>query len=167
MSELAVTIRSERPADDRDIERLHERAFGPGRFARTATRLREGAPAMPELSFVASVGTLLVGSVRVSPIFVGTQTALALGPLTVEPAFEKRGIGAALMDAALAAAAAAGHTLVLLIGDEPYYRRFGFVPAPAGQLRMPSPVDPARLLVRELVPGALEGAHGRVGALRS
>ena len=167
MTDLAVTIRPERMSDEEDIERLHERVFGPGRFARTASRLREGAEIIPDLSFMASVGTLLVGSVRVSPILIGTLPGLALGPLAVEPAFEKRGIGAALMEAALAAAAARGHTIVLLVGDEPYYRRFGFVPVPAGRLHMPSPVDPARLLMRELVPGCMAAVEGRVGAFRT
>lgn len=167
MTELTVTIRIERPADDPDIERLHERAFGPGRFARTAARLREGAAARLDLSFVALVGTLLVGSVRVSPVTVGRGAGLALGPLAVEPAFEKRGIGGALMDASLAAARTGGHALVILVGDEPYYARFGFKRIPAGRLQMPGPVDPSRLLGLELVPGALERASGRVGAART
>lgn len=166
MTDLAIHIRPEMPGDADAILHLHERAFGPGRFARTAFRLREGAPALPDLSFAALVGTLLVGSVRMSPIFAGREPALALGPLAVEPAFEKRGIGAALMERALEAGRAAGHTLVLLVGDEPYYGRFGFSVVPKGRLRLPGPVDPARLLAAELAPGALERAEGRVVAMR-
>ena len=162
MSELAVHIRAEVPADREAIEHLHERAFGPGRFARTAFRLRERAPELPALSFTAVVGTLLVGNVRVSPLSIGPEPALALGPLAVEPAFEKRGIGAALMARALEAARSGGHTLMLLVGDEPYYGRFGFVRASAGKLQMPGPVDPARLLLAELAPGAIERASGKV-----
>lgn len=162
MTELSLVIRPETPLEAEAIERLHERAFGPGRFARTAFRLREGVPADPDLSFTALVGTLLVGSVRLSPIWAGGVRALVLGPLTVEPAFENRGIGAALMERSLEAARARGHALVLLVGDEPYYRRFGFRQVPPGQLVLPGPVDPARLLARELVEGALAKARGPV-----
>lgn len=166
MTDLPLLIRHEQPGDAEPILRLHERAFGPGRFARTAARLREGAEARPDLSFAAFVGSLLVGSVRVFPIRAGDEPALALGPLAVEPAFEKRGIGAALMERALAEARASGSTLVLLVGDEPYYARFGFRSVPDGRLRMPGPVDPARVLALELVPGAIDRATGRVSAIR-
>jgi predicted N-acetyltransferase YhbS len=166
MTDLAIAIRPELPADGDAIDRLHERAFGPGRFARSAYLLRERAPALPELSFVACVGSLLVGSVRVSPVDAGGVPALVLGPLAVEPAFEKRGIGAALMERTLEEARRAGHTLVILVGDEPYYARFGFHRIPPGRLTLPGPVDPARFLAAELVPGALDGAAGRVTAPR-
>lgn len=162
MTDLKLSIRHELPADAAAIEKLHERAFGPGRFARTAFRLREGVGHVPGLSFTALVGTLIVGSVRVAPIRAGAAPALVLGPLTVEPAFMDRGIGGALMRASLEAARAAGHTLVLLVGDEPYYVRFGFKPVPHGRLELPGPVDPRRFLYCELVPGALEGAAGAV-----
>ncbi|WP_372425803.1 GNAT family N-acetyltransferase [Salinarimonas chemoclinalis] len=167
MTELSLTIRPEVSGDADAIERLHERAFGPGRFARSAYRLREGAAHDPGLSFTANVGTLLVGSVRLSPIWAGRVPALILGPLTVEPAFENRGIGAALMTRSLAAARAAGHGLVLLVGDEPYYRRFGFAAVPRGRLAMPGPVDPARFLALELVAGTLAQARGPVTARRT
>ena len=162
MTELALAIRPELPADAEAIERLHERAFGPGRFSRSAYLLRERAPALPNLSFSALVGTLLVGSVRVSPVRAGEVPALVLGPLAVEPAFEGRGIGAALMQRTLETAREAGHTLVILVGDEPYYARFGFRPIPPGQLAMPAPVNPARFLAAELAPDTLETARGRV-----
>ncbi len=170
MTDLALLIRPELPQDEVAILRLHERSFGPGRFARAAFRLRERASPLAELSFTALVGTLLVGSVKVSPVEIGAPPAktdaLLLGPLAVEPAFEGRGIGAALMTRALDAARAAGHTLVLLVGDEPYYARFGFVRVKPGGLELPGPVDPARLLAAELEPGALERASGRVLAAR-
>ena len=166
MTTLALSVRPERPEDAAEIERLHERAFGPGRFARTAFRLREGALKTPDLCFAATVGTLLVGSVRMSPIVIGAAPALVLGPLAVEPAFEKRGIGGVLVRRAVGAARIAGHDLAILVGDEPYYGRFGFARAPAGRLRLPAPVDPTRLLVAELVPGAFEGVGGRVTARR-
>ena len=103
-----------------------------------------------------------MGSVRLSPIRVGTAKALLLGPLTVEPAFRERGIGYALIERALAEAKAGGHQLVLLVGDEPYYGKSGFKRIPKGHVIMPGPVDPARLLVRELVEGAAQGMSGAI-----
>ena len=164
MTQLPLVIRPESPADGDAVERLHERAFGPGRFARTAYRIREGAPHRLDLSFTALVGSLLVGSVRLTPVTAGNAPALMLGPLTVDPAFENRGIGRALIERALDAARAAGHGLVLLVGDEPYYSRFGFKRLPPGRLAMPGPVDPDRFLAVELVKGALEHARGAVKA---
>lgn len=165
MTELSLSIRPEQPSDSEAIERLHERAFGPGRFARTASRLREGAPHLTDLSFAALVGTLLVGSVRLTPVMAGEVPALLLGPLAVEPAFESRGIGAALMQRSLDAAKAKGHKLVVLVGDEPYYARFGFKRIPPQHLQLPGPVDPARFLALELAEGTLSQARGVVSAL--
>jgi predicted N-acetyltransferase YhbS len=165
VTSLSLVIRPEHPADADPIERLHERAFGPGRFARTAFRLREGAPPLAELSFTALVGTLLVGSVRLTPVLAGRVPALMLGPLTVDPSFEGRGIGAALVGRSLEAAREGGHALVLLVGDEPYYERFGFRRIPPRQLELPGPVNPDRFLARELVPGVLEEAQGPVRPL--
>lgn len=162
MTSLALTIRRELPSDRDAIDRMHERAFGPGRFARTAYRLREGVEPLADLSFVTLVGTLIVGSVRLTPVVAGERPALVLGPLTVEPAFMDRGIGAALMDASLEAARGAGHRLVLLVGDEPYYTRFGFKVVPEGRLALPGPVDPRRFLYCELADGAFEGVGGAV-----
>ncbi len=162
MSELSVTIRPESAADADAIERLHERTFGPGRYAKTAYRLREGGPPSLALSFTARIGTLLVGSVRLTPVRLGATPVLLLGPLTVEPPFRARGIGLALIERALAEARAQGHKLVVLVGDEPYYARAGFKPVPAGRVKLPGPVDPARLLVAELVPGAFDGVSGLV-----
>jgi predicted N-acetyltransferase YhbS len=166
VTELSLIIRPEASVDADAIERLHERAFGPGRFARTAYRIREGAPHLLDLSFTALVGTLLVGSVRLTPVRVGEQAGLMLGPLTVDPAFENRGIGSVLIERALEAARKAGHELVFLVGDEPYYGRFGFKQAPKGQLTMPGPVDPERLLAAELAEGALAKARGTITPAR-
>lgn len=162
MTALPLVIRHELPVDGDAIERLHERAFGPGRFARTAFRLREGVSHDFTLSFTALVGTLLVASVRLTPVWAGEVRGLMLGPLTVDPAFENRGIGGALMRRSLDAAREAGHALVLLVGDAPYYARFGFVPVPFGQLTLPGPVDPARFLACSLIDGALAKARGPV-----
>jgi len=162
MTELALTVLPETPADADVIERLHERTFGPGRYARTAFRIREGAGHLLGLSFTARIGTLLVGSLRLTPIRVGEIPALLLGPLTVEPPFRRRGIGLALMQRALTEARHKGHRLVVLVGDESYYAKAGFRQIPKGQARMPGPVDPDRLLVAELVEGAFTGVSGPI-----
>ncbi len=162
MTDLTVTILPETPDDAVAIERLHERTFGPGRLAKSAYRLREDVDHLPDLSFTARIGTLLVGSVRLLPIKIGESKALLLGPLTVEPPFRERGIGYALIERSLAAAKAKGHRLVVLVGDEPYYGKSGFKPIPKGRAKMPGPVDPARLLVCELVAGAFDGVSGLI-----
>ncbi len=164
MTELPLTLAPETPADDAAIERLHQRTFGPGRFARTAFRIREQAPHALALSFTARLGSMLVGSVRLTPVHAGGAPALLLGPLTVEPPFRSVGIGARLMEAALATATAGGHRLVFLVGDASYYGRFGFRPVPAGRVSLPGPADPARILVAELVPGAFAEVAGAIGA---
>jgi predicted N-acetyltransferase YhbS len=162
MSDLSLTILPETEDDAGAIARLHERTFGPGRYARTAYRIRERIDHRLELSFTARVGTLLVGSVRLTPILIGATPALLLGPLTVEPPFRDRGIGRALIDRAVADAKAKGHRLVVLVGDESYYARSGFKPIPRGRASMPGPVDPARLLVAELTEDAFEGVSGPI-----
>jgi predicted N-acetyltransferase YhbS len=162
MTDLSLTILPETNDDAVPIERLHERTFGPGRYAKSAYRLRERIAHHLELSFTARVGTLLVGSVRLSPIRVGKTKALLLGPLTVEPPFRERGIGYALIERALAEAKAGGHQLVVLVGDEPYYGKSGFKRIPKGCAIMPGPVDPGRLLVCELTEGVFEGVSGPI-----
>jgi predicted N-acetyltransferase YhbS len=162
MSDISLTILPEKAEDAPAIERLHERTFGPGRYAKTAYRIREGVTHRLDLSFTARVGTLLVGSVRLSPIRIGETKALLLGPLTVEPPFRERGIGVAMIARALAEAKSRGHRLVVLVGDEPYYGKCGFKRIPRGRASMPGPVDPDRLLAAELVEGALEGVSGPI-----
>ena len=162
MTELSVAILPETADDAVAIERLYERTFGPGRLAKTAYRIREGAEHRLALSFTARIGTLMIGSVRLTPVRIGTAKALLLGPLTVEPPFRARGIGRTLIERALAEAKTQGHRLVLLVGDEPYYGKSGFKKIPVGQATMPGPVDPARLLVCELEPGAFEGVSGPI-----
>ncbi len=162
MNDISLTILPEMEGDAAAIERLHERTFGPGRYAKTAYRLRESVAHRLEVSFTAHIGTLLVGSVRLSPIRIGETKALLLGPLTVEPAFRERGVGQALIKRALDEARAKGHRLAILVGDEPYYGKCGFRPIPAGAVSMPGPVDPARLLVAELVDGAFAGVSGQI-----
>jgi predicted N-acetyltransferase YhbS len=153
-----LTIVQEQPADGPAIERLHARTFGPGRFARTAFRIREGAAPRADVCFVARVGTLMVGSIRVTPVTVDEASALFLGPVT----FRGCGLVLCLIGPALEAARKAGDRLVFLVGDEPYYGRVGFKLVPKGRVSLPGPVDPGRLLVCELAPDALDGVSGRI-----
>ena len=162
MSDISLTILPESPDDAPAIDRLNARTFGPGRFAKTAYRIREEVAHIPELSFTARVGTLLVGSVRLSPVLIGAVPGLLLGPLTIEPPFRDHGIGKALLVRALDEARGKGHRLVFLVGDEPYYGKTGFKAVPKGQVTMEGPVDPARLLVAELSPGAFDGVTGAI-----
>lgn len=162
MNDLSLNIRHETPDDAVAVERLHERTFGPGRFALTAYRVRERLGHAADLSFTARVGTLLIGSIWMTRITIGRTKALLLGPLTVEPPFRGRGVARALIERALADAKEKGHRLVLLVGDEPYYARHGFVGVPKGRVVMPGPVDPARVLIYELELGAFEGVSGPV-----
>ena len=155
MNDLALTILPEITDDAPAIDRLNERTFGPGRYAKTAYRLREQVAHRLDVSFTARTGTLLVGSVRLLPIRIGDTKALLLGPLTVEPAFRERGVGQALIKRALDEARAKGHRSVILVGDEPYYGKCGFRPIPVGSVSMPGPVDPAR--VRAFIAAAYRG----------
>jgi len=162
MSDLPVVLEPETPADAEAILRLNDRVFGPGRFARTAYRVRETTPPDLSLSFVAWIGSLIVGANAMTHIFIGETPALLLGPLIVEPVFRSRGIGEALVKRSLDAAREKGGALAILVGDEPYYGRMGFTPAPRGRIVLPGPVDPARVLYCELQPGAFEGVEGKV-----
>jgi predicted N-acetyltransferase YhbS len=161
-TDISLTILHETTGDGLAIDRLHERTFGPGRYAKTAYRLREQVPHSLDLSFIARIGTLLVGSVRLSPVRLGETKALLLGPLTVEPPFRERGVGQTLIARALDEARGKGHRLVILVGDESYYGKCGFHRIPPGRVTMPGPVDPGRLLVAELAEGAFEGVSGPV-----
>ena len=162
MSALSLTILAETANDAQAIERLYERTFGPGRFALSAYRIREHVDHLLDLSFTAWIGTLLVGSVRQLPIAIGDTRALLLGPLTVEPPFRSRGVGRLLLERALADAKAKGHRLVVLVGDEAYYRRAGFRTVPQGRAIMPGPVDYSRVLFAELAEGAFDGVSGAI-----
>jgi predicted N-acetyltransferase YhbS len=157
----------ETPADIGRREVLLDRAMGQARFTKTSARFREGRRPAAGLSFVARDGDAVVGTVRlwhaVATAAGGdVRPVLVLGPLAVDPGRQGDGIGSALMRLVLARAEALGHEAVVLVGDEPYYRRFGFSAAPTGDLRLPGPYEQHRLLGVELVPGALAGAAGLV-----
>lgn len=158
----SLQIHAERPQDAAAVERLILAAFGPGRFAKAAERLREGrAPLLP-LSFVGWDGTQAVGCVRQWAVAAGGAPAILLGPLAVDARFRSQGLGAALVEQACSAASDAGFGAVVLVGDEPYYAALGFAAAP--QLELPGPVDRRRILTRVLKPGAGERLAGRLEA---
>ena len=163
MSSPEFAVRPERIEDTRALRELAEETFGPGRFARTAHRVRERAPVAGDLSLTAWCDGELAGSIRFSVICVGAQSrALLLGPLMVGAKWAGKGCGQALIEEGLKRAREDGYALVLLVGDLPYYERFGFARVPAGQIALPGPVDPARLLGVELVAGALQDYEGPV-----
>jgi predicted N-acetyltransferase YhbS len=160
-----VVVRPALPEDSAEIRALHARAFGPGRFARTAYRLREGTAEFSPFCRVCRIDGRLVAAVRFSPIVIGGRGgALLLGPLAVDPDFANQGYGRRIVGEALEAARGAGILLVLLVGDEPYYAKLGFRRVPRDQITLPGPVDPERLLIVELAPGALASYSGLVAA---
>jgi predicted N-acetyltransferase YhbS len=158
-------IQPENENDELLLSDLSAQAFGPGRFARTAYRVREGVAPIASLSLAGWLDGGLVGGIRFTAVTVGSEErALLLGPLVVHPAHKGNGYGQALAREAIARARAQGFRLVVLVGDMPYYGRLGFLPVPPGQITLPGPVDPNRLLALELQPGSLAGASGLVTA---
>ncbi len=157
-----VTFLPESPAHDAEIEHINEEAFGPGRFARAAYKIREGGPHERHLSFVALRNSEVAASVRLTRIAAGEGRALLLGPLAVRPAHKNLGIGRELVKMCVEAARKAGAGAVMLVGDEPYYGPLGFKRIPRGQVSMPRPVDLDRILAYELAPGAVEALRGEV-----
>lgn len=156
------------PADLPLVSKLHAKVFGPGRFARTAYRVREATPDISRYCRAAFLNGRMVAAVRFTEITIGgSEGALLLGPLVVDPDFAGKGFGRGLIGEALAAAKEDGVRLVILVGDEPYYARFGFHPAPQGRILLPGPVDAKRLLAAELTPGALNAFSGLVAAKRA
>ena len=157
-------IRAERASDVAARETLLDACFGDNRHARTCQRLRDGrAPAEGLALSVVREGRL-VGTVRLWHVSAGGVPALMLGPLAVEASSRQFGVGAALMDHALAAAKARGHRAVILLGDAPYYARFGFSAAKTGELTLPGAFERDRLLGLELREGGLDGAWGMIAA---
>jgi predicted N-acetyltransferase YhbS len=156
----APLIRNEEPKDAAQIAALVERAFGPGRYAKAAERLREGNTPRADLSFVAGAEGRLVGSVRLWPVKVGGAPAMFLGPIAVDADQRGNGLGQELVERACDAAAKAGCAAVLLVGDLPWFERMGF--AVSQNVTMPGPVDARRVLVNELQPGAAETLQGLV-----
>ena len=159
-----IQIRTETAADIAARERLLDRAFGKQRRRKTSERIREGRLPSQGLAFTAVDETgKLVGTLRLWDVVAGSAgPALLLGPLAVDCKHQNKGIGAALMRHAMAEARLLGHAAIILVGDAPYYARFGFSGGPMADLHLPGPVDRARFLGIELIPGALDGAEGLV-----
>ena len=161
-----ITLRQERPADVEAREALLDQAFGGTRNRKTSQRLREGRLPAEGLSFIAVDSRRVIGTARLWSVVCGNgQPALLLGPVAVAANSRNRGIGAALVRRALRDARRLGHGAVILVGDAPYYSRFGFAGATAAGLKLPGPFERHRLLALELVPGALDGAGGLVRAI--
>lgn len=155
----------ERPQDAAEVDWLLDLAFAPGRTALSSYRLREGVPPVAELcTVVRDDYDALAGCIRYWPVRIGDAgaPALLLGPVAVHPTRQGEGIGALLMRETLAEAAQLGWQRVILIGDQPYYARFGFSRGPVCGLDFPQPYNPDRFLGKALVPGAFDGCAGMV-----
>jgi predicted N-acetyltransferase YhbS len=155
-------IRAERASDIVAREALLDACFGANRRLRTCQRLRDGRAPAEGLALSALSQGRLVGTLRLWHVSAGSVPALVLGPLAVDPSCRGFGIGGALMSHALAAAAARDHGVVILLGDAPYYARFGFSALKTGELSLPGPFERDRLLGLELRKGALDGATGMI-----
>ena len=167
-----IAIVEERPGDGPAIERLLTLCFGHNRIRKAANALRHGNMPIPSLSLIALANGSIVGTTRSWPVQLGGdpsgvgdgRLSLLLGPVAVGPAFRGSGIGGRLIQESLSRSVKAGFQSIILIGDAPYYQRFGFAQLPAGGLSLPGPVDPDRFLGLEIVAGALMGARGLVQA---
>ncbi len=162
----ATHLYTETPADTPDADALIARAFGPGRYAKTAERLREGRSRRPDLCVVARHGGRLVGCVRQWPVRVGEADALLLGPIAVDAECRSHGLGAALVRRACEVADAAGFAHIVLVGDEAFFGPMGF--AVARGVELPGPVDRRRVLARatggEALSGCVRAVASRTGA---
>lgn len=154
-------VNPETPDDEAEVEYLFDTAFAPGRGALSSYRLRDGVDPVAELCLVArdDLG-VLAGAIRYWPVQVGDAACLLLGPVAVHPTRQGEGLGGLLMEQSLELARALGWARVILVGDAPYYGRYGFEVADA--LKFPPPTNPHRLLHRALRPGAFEGVAGMV-----
>ncbi|WP_299688175.1 N-acetyltransferase [uncultured Tateyamaria sp.] len=155
------TLTPETPEDWWEVEALYDLCFAPGREALSSYRLRDDVPPVPELSYVArDAGGILAGAIRYWPVRVGAKDALLLGPIAVHPTRQGEGLGGALIRETLGVAEGLDWARVMLVGDAPYYSRFGF--ARLGGVEMPPPTNPDRVLGHEVIPGAWDGVCGKV-----
>jgi predicted N-acetyltransferase YhbS len=165
MTVCKFSIAPQEPEHEGAIENLLDEVFGLSRRVKTSYRLREGEKPVEGLSFVAlEAGNRVVGAISFWNVLIGGKgyPALLLGPLAVAPDRQGTGVGRALMKVGLDRASQIEARLVILVGDEPYYSKVGFRKVPEGQLLMPGPVDPDRLLYLELTDGAMSEARGLV-----
>lgn len=165
MTAHSALVRPVSIADQPAVSALHSRVFGPGRYARSAYRVREGTAFASPFCRMALIGDTVVAALRLTPITIGGKRgALLLGPLAVDAGYANQGLGRRLAAESFAAAALAGYELVLLVGNLSYYSRMEFAPVPRGRIWLPGPADPARILARELVAGAAADFAGLVAA---
>ncbi|WP_182418829.1 GNAT family N-acetyltransferase [Bartonella sp. HY038] len=162
MTFAELTYAQENAAHQDIIEQLNAEAFGPSRFTRAAHLIRESGGHDYSLSFVALKDNEVVGTIRQTPIYIGQNLSLLLGPIVISPSLKSAGIGKYLMNLAIDAARHADFPSILLVGDEPYYGRFGFKKIPHGRVIMPAPVNPDRLLGLELASSSLVDIAGIV-----
>jgi predicted N-acetyltransferase YhbS len=155
------TLAHESKDDWWEVEALYDLCFAPGREALSSYRLRDGVPPVADLSLVArDMQGILAGAIRFWPVRIGEAAALLLGPVAVHPTHQGEGLGGLLIEESLARGQQGGWDRVMLVGDAPYYRRFGF--ARLSGVVMPPPTNPERVLGRALVPGAWDGVRGDV-----
>ncbi len=160
-----VAVRDERAGDIAAREALLNASFGAERFGKTSERLREGRSPARGLSLIANVDGAVAGTVRLWHVAAGTERRiLLLGPLAVDKAYRDLGIGGLLMREAIERAQARGYSAILLVGDEAYYKRFGFSAGVTTSLDLPGPVDRERFLGLEFETGALSSESGMVRA---
>ncbi len=168
LAQPAPVLVPEAPAHAEAIERVLDRAFGPGRFAKPSEHVRAFAPALASLSRVASVGPAVVGVCRISGIAIGDAPAFFLGPLAVDPDMQHAGLGHLLVKAAIEACAADGRAgAIVLMGEPSFFSALGFMQIPGGRVQMPTPVEARRLQWLELRDGALDALSGAVSPPRA
>lgn len=151
----------ETPEDVWEVEALYDLCFAPGRELLSSYRLRDGVPSVADLNHLARDGDgVLGGAIRFWPVRIGAHRSLLLGPVAVHPTRQGEGLGALLIEASLEAAVSSGWARVMLVGDAPYYRRFGF--ERLRDVTMPPPTNPERVLGRALIDRAWDGVVGDV-----
>jgi predicted N-acetyltransferase YhbS len=155
-----MQLYQETPSDWWEVEALYDLCFAPGREALSSYRLRDNVAPVTDLCLLLRDDSGVAAAIRYWPVRVGGEPVLLLGPIAVHPTHQGEGLGGWLMRESLARAAELGWGRVLLVGDEPYYRRFGF--ARIEGVNMPPPTNPARILALELEPGAWDGVRGDV-----
>lgn len=163
MNTMPFLIREQSPEDQPNIRALHEAAFGPGRFARTAYRVREGCALEHALCLKVEIGGVLAGAIHFAPVTIGGRAGgLLLGPLAIAPGYVNQGWGLKLILEGAKRGAALGYELIVLVGDLPYYARADFSVVRPGRIWLPGPANPARILGLELAAGAFERYSGEV-----
>lgn len=156
-----IELKSEQPEDRWEVEALYDLCFAPGREALSSYRLRDDVPPVLGLSQVARDSDgILAGAIRFWPVHVGDYDALLLGPVAVHPTRQGEGLGGSLIRDSVAQAQDSGWARMMLVGDHPYYQRFGFERLHG--VEMPPPTNPDRVLGLEIEAGSWNGIQGKV-----